>query len=436
MNEMSLEPESRPNGQAGYAERRTAAAAWLVVLLLWPVGFLNYLDRLLITSMREAIEASLPMSEAQFGLLTSIFLWVYGALVPFAGFLADRYSRRRMVIGSLFAWSLFTALTGLAHSYAALFLARAGMGISEACYLPAGLALICDYHRDRTRSRAVGLNASGLYAGTALGGIGGYLALALGWRAGFLLFGAMGILYTLVLLRWLSDPPGFSRLDQGRSRGVDPLGTVRFAPAFRALFATPGYWLLLAGLIPIGFAVWLVYGWLPTYLHEHFKIGLGVSGLSATAYAQVAAIGGLLIGGFWADHWTVYNPRGRVWVAACGCVLAAPALYLMAGTNHLGIAVGALLAFGFGMGCYSANTMPIVRFLVDERYSATGFGLIGGLSCMAGGAMTYAGGALRDHQVDLALTFQLSAGGVLGAGILLFFVKSAGVRGIRLPAID
>src|SRR3954466_10031927 len=140
-------------------------AAWVVVGLLWFVAVLNYLDRLVITTMRESVVASVPMTEAQFGLLTSVFLWIYGILSPTCGFLADRLSRRRVIFFSLLVWSAVTWLTGHAQTFNQLFWARAAMGISEACYLPAALALITDYHRGATRSFATAIHGTGIYAG-------------------------------------------------------------------------------------------------------------------------------------------------------------------------------------------------------------------------------------------------------------------------------
>ena len=118
------------------------ARAWLVVALLWVVGMLNYLDRVIITTMHGSLIEAIPMTEAQFGLLTSVFLWVYGILSPFAGFLADRFNRSRVIVISLFAWSVLTWLTAHATTFHGLLITRALMGISEACYIPAALALI------------------------------------------------------------------------------------------------------------------------------------------------------------------------------------------------------------------------------------------------------------------------------------------------------
>ena len=118
-----------------------AFRARLVVAMLWPVACLNYFDRLMITTMRDSIKAEITMTDAQFGLLTSAFLWVYAVLSPAAGFLADRFGRSRVIIGSLFVWLAVVWLTGHAQTSNQLLVARALMGLSEACYMPAALAL-------------------------------------------------------------------------------------------------------------------------------------------------------------------------------------------------------------------------------------------------------------------------------------------------------
>lgn len=172
---------------------KITARAWLVVALLWPVACLNCLDRLMITTMRGSLKEDIAMTDGQFGLLTSVFLWGYALLSPSAGYLADRFSRSRVIIGSLFVWSAVTWLTAHAQNFHQLLWARALMGAGEVCYIPAALALITDYHRGPTRSLATGLHISGLYAGAALGGLGGVLAENFKWQSAFNLFGAIGV---------------------------------------------------------------------------------------------------------------------------------------------------------------------------------------------------------------------------------------------------
>src|SRR6187551_1846865 len=110
------------------ADMKLPARAWLVVGLLWVVGCLNYLDRVMITTMRVSVKEAIPMTEAQFGLLTTAFLLVYAVLSPFAGYLADRFNRSRVIIISLLVWSLVTFLTAHARSFEQLLATRLLMG--------------------------------------------------------------------------------------------------------------------------------------------------------------------------------------------------------------------------------------------------------------------------------------------------------------------
>jgi MFS family permease len=367
--------------------------------------------------MRDPIKATITMTDAQFGLLTSIFLWVYGALSPFGGFLADRFGRSRIILASLFVWSAVTWMTGHVQTFQQLFWARAVMGISEACYIPAALALIADYHRGPTRSLATGLHMSGVYAGAALGGIGGYIAEHYSWRVGFSIFGFVGVAYALVLIFFLRDAPS------EKETRIESAGKIAFSAALVALFSVGGFWILLCLNGLVGVANWGINGWLPTYLKEHFHLGLGEAGLSATGYIQVASFIGVLVGGAWADRWSRKNPRGRAFVPAIGYCVAGPCLFLSAMTNTLPVAIAGLMVFGMGRGFFDANHMPILRQLADERYSATGYGVLNFISCAAGGAMIYASGLLKDAQIDLSVVFKFSAVGLFIVGLMLFAIK-------------
>ncbi len=400
--------------------------AWLTVALLWVVALLNYLDRLMITTMRDPIKADITMTDAQFGLLTSVFLWVYGVFSPLGGFLADRFSRTRVIIGSLLIWSAVTWLTGHMHSFNGLLIARALMGLSEACYVPAALALIADYHPGPTRSLATGLHMSGIYAGAALGGVGGYIAEHFGWWAGFNLFGGFGVLYAVLTLFVLRDVVA-TPVAVSASKSRSPVIKVGVLDALAALFSQPAFLLLLAINALVGVANWGIYGWLPTYLKEHFQLGLGAAGMTATGYIQVASFIGVLVGGVWADRWSRTQPRARALVPAIGYCLVAPCLFLSASTTVLPLAIGGLLVFGLGRGFFDANHMPIMRYIADQRYSATGYGFLNFISCITGGVMIYVGGWLKDAQVDLSRVFQVSAGGLLIVGLLLFAMRRRSV---------
>ena len=154
---------------------KVSAYAWAVVALLWPVVMLNYLDRQMVSTIRSSIRTDIPSiaSDEDFGKLMAVFMWVYAFLSPVGGYIADKFNRRWTVIGSLFVWSAVTWLTGHAQTYSQMLCFRALMGISEAFYIPAALALIADFHTGTTRSKAIGIHQSGIYFGLALGGVGG-----------------------------------------------------------------------------------------------------------------------------------------------------------------------------------------------------------------------------------------------------------------------
>ncbi len=398
--------------------RSVTTRAWLTVGLLWTVALLNYLDRLMIAAMRDPLKADIAMTDAQFGLLTSVFLWIYGVLSPFGGFLADRFSRRWTIVGSLLVWSAVTWATGHVRTLNGLLITRALMGVSEACYIPAALALIADFHPFATRSVATGLHMTGIYAGAALGGIGGVIAERFGWRAGFEWFGAFGIAYAIVLTVGLRDAER-----EQTSVGHEGIG---WRSALGGLFSARAFWLLFAANAFVGIANWGINGWLPTYLREHFKLGLGAAGMTATGYIQVASFIGVLVGGAWADRWSRTQQRARSMVPAFGFFVAAPCLFLTINAAHLAMAVAGLVVFGLGRGFLDANLMPALRSVVDQRFSATGYGLLNLVSVWVGGVLIYVGGWLKDAGMDLALIFQLAAAGLLVAGVLLFSVKPTG----------
>jgi MFS family permease len=195
----------------------------------------------------------------------------------------------------------------------------------------------------------------------------------------------------------------------------------RLADALAALLRLPGFQLLLAlNIIGPGIVNWAIYGWLPTYLREHFQLGLGAAGLSATAYIQIASFAGVLIAGAWADRWSRTRPQARALVPAFAFCIAGPCLTAAASTHVLPIAIAGLIVFGLACGSFDANQMPILRELAGPRYSATGYGLLNFVSTATGGLMVFAGGAMKDARLDLAYVFQACGVGlVIVAGLLL-----------------
>ena len=185
--------------------------AWLIVALLMPVALLNYLDRQMLASMKQSVMQSIPTieSDANWGFMLGQFKWVYAFLSPIGGLVADRFGRRFTICGSLFVWSAVTLWTGYVTTFDELLIARSLMGISEAFYIPAALALIADYHAGPTRSRAVGLHQMAIYLGVIVGGLGGYVAEnpAYGWQFAFTCCGIVGMVYAFPLAKLIKDVP-------------------------------------------------------------------------------------------------------------------------------------------------------------------------------------------------------------------------------------
>ena len=391
---------------------------WIVVAMLFFVGVLNYLDRTMIVTMRISMISSIPMTDAQFGLLTSVFLWVYGILSPIAGFMADRFKRSYVITGSLFAWSAVTWMTAHATTYNELLVTRALMGISEAFYMPAALALIVDYHEGKTQSMATGVNLAGVMTGQCLGFIGGWLAESHSWNYVFNVLGTIGIVYSVFLFFLLKDTD-----DRVIGMKKDVKDHPDFTEAIKVLFRHKSFIFLLLTFGVMGIVSWMVVGWLPTYYMEKFHLSQSISGRYATLYLYLPSIAGLVLGGFLADRWSVINPRGRVFVPIIGLFIAAPFVFLASRSEALILVISFFGVYGLTKYFFDANTMPVLSLIVDSRYRATGYGILNLLSTIVGGVGIYAAGWLRDAQVDLSKVFQLASVIILICVGFLFVVK-------------
>ncbi len=398
---------------------RTTTYAWAVVALLWPVAMLNYLDRQMVSTIRASIRADIPSiaNDQQFGVLMAIFMWVYAFLSPVGGFIADKFNRRWTVIASLFVWSAVTWLTGQAQTYGQMKLFRGLMGISEAFYMPAALALIADFHTGGTRARAVGIHQSGIYAGLALGGLGGYIAQTSSWRHCFTWFGAAGMVYAAVLWLALRDSPS---ANTGLQTDQSPL-TIR--GTLRALWTQPAFWILVVYFTLPAIAGWVTKNWLPTFLGDTFKLKEGPAGLSATGYIQIASLAGVLLGGGLADFWMRATPRGRVYTSAIGTFLCVPALLGLGFAWNISAAIGFMVLFGLGWGFFDCNNMPILCQVARPEHRATGYGFMNMVSISVGGGTTVVLGWMRDQRIPFSVAFAISAAIALLSVFLILLLK-------------
>jgi MFS transporter, Spinster family, sphingosine-1-phosphate transporter len=395
--------------------------AWVVVALLVPVALLNYLDRQMLASMKFSVMRDVPDigREANWGAILALFKWVYAFLSPIGGYLADRFSRRHVIAGSLFVWSAVTWTTGHVTSYEQLLATRALMGISEAFYIPAALALIADFHTGHTRSRAIGLHQMGIYTGVIIGGFGGYAAESpdLGWRWAFTLCGLVGIVYAVPLFFLLRNPA--RPADAGAAR-PSPAGAVR------ELLGNGSFILLVLYFTLPALAGWIVRDWMPAILKAEFRIGQGLAGVSATLYWQVAALMGAVTGGWLADRWMRTTVRGRIYVSAIGMSMIVPAMFGVGyapQTGLLWVAIAFLVLFGLGWGFFDCNNMPILCQIARPELRATGYGIMNLVSISCGGFADWGFGILRDRHVPLFGIFTVFASAAVISIALVLLIR-------------
>ena len=399
------------------------AGIWLVVALLFPVALLNYLDRQMLATMGISIKADFtelqgPAGAENFGRLMSIFMWVYAFCSPVSGWIADRVNRKWLVVFSLGVWSAVTLAMGQVHDYPTLYWLRAAMGVSEAFYIPAGLSLIADYHCGPTRSLAIGIHMSGIYLGQALGGIGGWVAQDISWRAAFGSCGLIGVAYALVLtffLRESHDRPAFSPASgSGENRGL--------SPGFAGLNWTGFLLLLLCFCLP-SLAGWAVKNWLPTLLQDRFLLDQKSSGLWATLTTASAGFFGVLLGGRISDRLSRRSLRGRTLTSAAGLLLTVPALLLLGWAPALPLVLLGAAAYGLGFGMFDTNNMPILCQLAPARFRATGYGLMNFTGIAAGAFLTPLLGKMKDHGTPLSTGFAACAVPTILAVCLLLLLR-------------
>ena len=393
---------------------------WLVVALLWEVALLNYMDRQMLSTMREAMQVDIPQLQRAetFGVLMAVFLYIYGIMSPIAGIVADRSNRKWLIVGSLFVWSAVTYGMGMAHDYATLLVLRAIMGFSEALYIPTALSLIADYHTGKNRSLAIGLHMTGLYTGQALGGFGATLAASKGWHTAFHWFGIIGICYAVLLAILLVEKKHEPSLEEPASEG-----RLSLPKSLLLLFSNVAFWILLFYFAAPSLPGWAIKNWLPTLFADSLNIPMAKAGPLSTITIAISSFIGVIVGGILSDKWVQKNIRGRIYTSAIGLGLTIPALLFLGLGQTLPAVVGAAVCFGIGFGIFDANNMPILCQVVPKKLRATAYGFMNMVGVFAGAVITQWLGKFKDEG-HFGLGFALLGGAVLLALLLqLLFLK-------------
>ena len=365
---------------------------WVVVGLLWVVALLNYMDRQMLSTMKEAMSHSIPELEKAetFGNLMAAFMWIYGLMSPFAGAIADRMNRKWLIVASLFVWSSVTLLMGFTHDFSTLYILRMVMGLSEAMYIPAALALIADFHTGKSRSLAIGVHMTGLYVGQALGGFGAMLSHHLSWENTFIYFGLFGALYALVLATFLHETDAqLERIKNGaKTNESQSNGLNNVVHSFGKILSSVPFWGMLIFFTATSLPGWATKNWLPTLFEQNLHLNMQVAGPISTATIALSSFIGVFVGGAISDRWVRTNVKGRVYTSAMGLGMMAPALaFLGFGSSYWSVIGGGFL-FGFGLGFFDTNNMPILCQFFSSRYRSTAYGVMNMSGVIAGGYIT------------------------------------------------
>jgi MFS family permease len=409
---------------------------WLVVAMLWLVCFFNYADRQAISSLFPLLKGEMGLSRIEFGILTSSFMWVYAAAGPLAGLIADRFRRKTLILFGLLFWSLITVATALSTRYPHLVAFRALEGLGEAFYFPASMSLLSDYHGPATRSRAMSIHQSSVYAGTIAGStVAGVLGARYGWRSGFYLFGSLGVLLCAALLFFLREPERSRSAEgpeplaaAGGSRSVSLAG---FRESLAEIFLSPLAVVLLLVFIGANFVAVIFLSWMPAFLYEKFDMNLGLAGFSATFYLQLASMVGAVLAGFLADRWARRHRRGRMLVQALGLLGGVPFIFLSGWTLSVPFLVVSLACFGFMKGMYDSNIWASLHDVVRPERRASAVGWVNALGWLGGGTAPVAVAFASDR---FGMSASISAASViyLGCGLLLVWGSLTLVK--RRPA--
>ena len=391
--------------------------------MLWLISFFNYADRSALFTLFPLLQREMHLSTVQLGLLGSAFAWMYGILGPFAGSLVDRVQRKKAVLGGLYLWSFIAASTSVARSFGQLLGFMSAEGVGESIYYPASMSMISDYHGSQTRSRAMGLHQTSVYVGTVAGGFfAGLIGERFGWRWSFLVFGLLGMVLGLFLLRWLREPGRTAATTGGAGSSL-----LRF---LGVLVRTPAALLLLAGFCCANFVAMVLLSWMPKFLYDRFGLSVALAGLSATLFVQFASMAGSPSGGWLADYAQQKRPGGRILVQSGALFCGAPFILICSSTRSVVVLAAALTGWGLFKGIYDANIFAAMYDVIPASMRGSAAGVMNMVGWLGAGMAPVSIGLLASH-VGLGAALGCTAVVYLMGSCILFAASRLATHAAR-----
>ncbi len=334
---------------------------WETIILLWLAFFFNQADRQIFNVALPIVKLDLGLSDVQLGLISSVFILAIGLFVPIAGYIGDKFSKKKVIILSVLIWSSATFCTGFSGGFLALIILRSTVGGSEAFYAPAANALIGEKFQSNL-GVAMAIHQTALYAGIIGSGIlGGYIAEHYGWRAAFFIFGGIGILLFALM---------YFRLEDGKPREEKAI-SLSLADGVKLLLQKKTTILLTGAFTCMVFVNVGYLTWTPTFLHEKFSVSVSEAGFSSMFYHHIFAFVGVMIAGKLSDKLASKKRIMRLKVQAWALLLGAPFIILMGVASSLIWVYVGLALFGLFRGMYDSNIYASLFSVVDEKIRAS-----------------------------------------------------------------
>src|SRR5581483_3242708 len=293
--------------------RRPGTAAYLALLLLTLLNFLNYIDRSILFAVQPQIQAEFHLKDSQIGLLTSAFFFCYMIFAPFAGLLADRVARKYIMAVGAILWSLATLLTAVTHSYSVLLFRHTIVGIGEATFVTITPAFVSDLFPEHVRGRIMAIFYVAIPVGTAIGYLlGGALGHAYGWRMPFYVCAVPGVILGLLLLV-VREP----------QRGVhDTIKQTYERTSLKGLTKNAAFWTCSLGMAMTTFTVGGLQVWMPTFLSRLRGMPLEQANFRFGLLTVIAGTAAALAGGWLGDRLLKRNVGAYYLVSGAGMVLS------------------------------------------------------------------------------------------------------------------
>ena len=356
---------------------------WIVLLLVSIAYFLAQGTRLIYSAVLPQIKetfAASGVTDTQLGLVSSVFTWIFGMTMPFAGLTADLFSRKRVLVFGSFLFAIGIFVSGFAAGLGMFFISYGIINaIGQSLMPPCNTSLISQYH-DETRGTAFSIYQTAIYLGIVVCSVvSGYLAQLGdgGWRYAFWIFGAVAILWAVVIMLTLKDTP--------QKAVGEKIGFNSVADAFKAFTKKPSSFILMAGLGCYFFVTYAFKAWAPIFMTRTFPdMGTAQAVFHGVFWFYAGAFIGVTLGGRLSDKLKVRRPGIRFEVEIAGLALCIPFVIMMALSHNLIWMIIAILCFGFATGVYDSNIYAALFDVVNPRYRAVATGLFGCGGCIIG----------------------------------------------------